>query len=244
MIDALNLTKIYEGTAAVTDLTLHVGQGEIVGLVGPNGAGKTTTLRCLAGIIPPTAGKVSIAGHDLSESPLESRRRLAFVPDEPHLFDYLTVREHMLVLGRIYRVADADLRAGELLSSFQLLDRRESFPGELSRGMKQKLMIAGALLHRPQALILDEPLTGLDPRAMRQMKDTVVQVAGAGTAVLVSSHMLHLVEEICTRICIIHRGRKVMDDSLSAIRAARPELGESADLEDIFLHATRDETEA
>jgi ABC-2 type transport system ATP-binding protein len=243
MIDVIDLTKTYDGTDAVRGLTLHVERGEIVGLVGPNGAGKTTTLRCLAGIIPPTAGRVAIAGHDLSGSPIEARRHLAFVPDEPHLFDYLTAWEHLLVLARVYRVEDAETRARDLLSHFDLLDRRHAFPGELSRGMKQKLMIAGALLHRPQALILDEPLTGLDPRAMRQMKDTVVEVAAAGTAVLVSSHMLHLVEEISTRICIIHRGRKVMDDSLAAIRAARPELGESADLEDIFLHATRDEAE-
>jgi ABC-2 type transport system ATP-binding protein len=238
MIEIRDLVKTYDGFTAVDGLSLHVSPGEILGLVGPNGAGKTTTLRCLAGIIPPTAGRIAIAGHDLESDPVEARRRLAFVPDEPRLFDYLTVGDHLRVVARLYGVADLGERSRELLAALELAERRDAFPAELSRGMKQKLMIAMALLHRPAALVLDEPLTGLDPGAMRRMKRTVTEQAAAGTAVLVSSHMLHLVQEICGRVVILQRGRKVLEGTLAEIRAALPDLAEGADLEEIFLRAT------
>jgi ABC-2 type transport system ATP-binding protein len=241
MIEIANLVKTYDGFAAVDGLSLHVAGGEIVGLVGPNGAGKTTTLRCLAGILPPTAGRIAIAGHDLETEPVAARRQLAFVPDEPRLFDNLTVADHLKVIGRLYGVADAAERSRELLAGFDLADRRDAFPGELSRGMKQKLMIALALLHRPGALVLDEPLTGLDPGAIRRMKRTIVEQAQAGAAVLVSSHLLHLVQEICGRVVIVQRGRKVLEGTLAAIRSAVPDLGADADLEEIFLRATEGE---
>jgi ABC-2 type transport system ATP-binding protein len=238
VIEIRDLVKTYDGFTAVDGLSLRVAPGEILGLVGPNGAGKTTTLRCLAGIIPPTAGRIAIAGHDLETHPVEARRGLAFVPDEPRLFEYLTVADHLRIVARLYGVADFAQRSGELLAELDLADRREAFPAELSRGMKQKLMIAMALLHRPAALVLDEPLTGLDPGAMRRMKRTVTAQAAAGAAVLVSSHMLHLVQEICGRVAILQRGRKVLEGTLPEIRAALPELGTTADLEEIFLRAT------
>jgi ABC-2 type transport system ATP-binding protein len=238
MIRIENLVKVYAGTAAVDGLSLTVAAGEILGLVGPNGAGKTTTLRCLAGILPPTSGRIEIAGHDLKTEPVEARRQLAFVPDEPRLFENLTVMDHLRVVGRLYGVADAPERAAELLDRFELADRRDAFPSELSRGMKQKLMIAAALLHRPQALVLDEPLTGLDPGAMRRMKRTIAEQAEAGAAVIVSSHLLHLVQEICGRVAILRSGRKVVEGTLAEIRASLPDLDADADLEEIFLRAT------
>jgi ABC-2 type transport system ATP-binding protein len=237
-IDILDLVKLYDGFTAVDGLSLAVASGEIVGLVGPNGAGKTTTLRCLAGILPPTSGRIAIAGHDLQQQPVEARRHLAFVPDEPRLFENLTVADHLRVIARIYGVADGAERSRELLAGFDLADRHESFPSELSRGMKQKLMIAAALLHRPAALVLDEPLTGLDPGAIRRMKRTILEQAAAGTAVLVSSHLLSLVQEICGRVVIVQRGRQVLAGTLAEIRAAFPGLGAEADLEEIFLRAT------
>lgn len=237
MIKISDLRKSYGDFPAVDGLSLEVGRGEILGLVGPNGAGKTTTLRCLAGIIPPTSGAIEIAGFDLDDDPLEARRRLAFVPDEPYLFDYLTCRDHLLLLSRIYGVADGPGRAALLLEEHGLSKQRDSFPSELSRGMKQKLLIACALLHRPEALVLDEPLTGLDPSAMRRMKSTVVQTAREGTSVIVSSHMLHLVEEICGRILILARGRKVLEGTLEQIRTDLPDLEGDAGLEAIFLRA-------
>jgi len=238
MIAIESLTKVYDRFTAVDGLSLAVAPGEIVGLVGPNGAGKTTTLRCLAGILPPTSGRIAIAGHDLATDSVAARQRLAFVPDEPRLFDNLTAMDHMRVIGKLWGVADAMARGGELLARFGLADQRDAFPAELSRGMKQKLMIAAALLHQPTALVLDEPLTGLDPGAMRQMKRTVLEQAAAGTAVLVSSHMLHLVQEICGRVVILQRGRKLLEGTLAEIRAGLPGIEQDADLEAIFLRAT------
>jgi len=238
MIQIDELVKVYDGHRAVDGLSMLVRPGEIVGLVGPNGAGKTSTLRCLAGIIPATEGRIAICGHDIVEDGVAARQRLAFVPDEPHLFDYLTVSDHMALFARLYGVEDGAARTEQLLADNALWDRRHDFPGELSRGMKQKLILSCALLHDPQVLVLDEPLTGLDPAAMRRVKRTVVATAAAGTAVLVSSHMLQLVEEVCGRIVIIHEGKKLVEGSLNEIRAAVPGLEGDANLEEIFLKAT------
>ena len=239
MIEVNDLSKIYGELRAVDGLSLRVEPGEILGLVGPNGAGKTTTLRCLAGIIPPGGGRVSIDGHDLATEPVEAKRKLAFVPDEPRLFDYMTAADHLAVIARLYGVEDGLERGDALLEEFGLADRRGSFPSELSRGMKQKLIVAMALLHRPRALVLDEPLTGLDPAAMRRMKDRVRRTAADGVAVIVSSHMLHLVEEVCSRIVILGHGRKLLEGSLEEIRRSIPELDGEADLEEIFIRATQ-----
>jgi len=238
MIHIEELVKAYDGFRAVDGLSLQVGAGQILGLVGPNGAGKTTTLRCLAGIIPPTSGRVTIAGFDLQTHPLEARKRLAFVPDEPHLFDHLTALDHLTLFSRLYGVADGPARAEALLEEAGLRDQRLSFPSELSRGMKQKLVVACALLHRPEVLVLDEPLTGLDPAAMRRMKRTVRDTATAGAAVIVSSHMLQLVEEVCDRILIVNRGKKVLIGTLDEIRLQFPDVDADADLETLFMRAT------
>jgi ABC-2 type transport system ATP-binding protein len=211
-----------------------VDPGEVLGLVGPNGAGKTTTIRSIAGIIIPTAGCVRIAGHDLSREPVVAKSALAFIPDEPHLFDYLTVEEHLRFIGRLYRVADAGARIPALLDELDLADKRRALPGELSRGMKQKLAIACGLLHEPRALLLDEPLTGLDPVAIRRMKATITSRAAGGAAVILSSHLLHLVEEICTRVLVMQRGRTVAFGTIPEIVAGNPQL-QSQSLEDVFL---------
>jgi ABC-2 type transport system ATP-binding protein len=238
MIEVEGLVKVYGSLKAVDRLDLRVEGGRILGLVGPNGAGKTTTLRCLTGVIPPTEGRVAIEGFDLAERPVEAKRRLAFVPDEPRLFDYLTAVDHLDLIARLYGVQDGAERARALLQEFGLSDRARAFPSELSRGMKQKLMVAMALLHRPAALILDEPLTGLDPSAMRRMKDRIRRTANEGAAVIISSHMLHLVEEVCGSIVILVRGNKLIEGTLAEIREAHPDLAGDADLEEIFIRAT------
>ena len=234
MIEIDGLSKKYGTLQAVDGLSLRVERGEILGLVGPNGAGKTTTLRCISGIIPPTSGAVRISGFDLKDSPVEAKRRLAFVPDEPRLFDYLTARDHLRITSRLYGVADGTERAETLLDELELGDRKDAYPAELSRGMKQKLMVAMALIHRPEALLLDEPLTGLDPVAMRRMKDRIRSTAASGVAVVLSSHMLHLVEELCRRVAIVVAGKKALDGTLDEIRGALP-AGARGDLESIFL---------
>jgi ABC-2 type transport system ATP-binding protein len=237
VIEVRNLARSYGDFAAVRDVTFDVGPGEVLGLVGPNGAGKTTTLRCLVGIIRPTAGSIRIAGHDLLAEPLAAKAALAFVPDEPHLFPHLTVMEHLRFIGRIYGVADAEQRAAELLGELELMDRRDALPDELSRGMKQKLAIACGLLHEPRALLLDEPLTGLDPGAIRRMKRTILDRATRGAAIILSSHLLGLVEELCSRILVIQRGEMVVMGTMADIVADRPGLA-GRGLEDVFLALT------
>ena len=237
MIHVTSLTKSYQDLVAVRELSLDVAPGEVLGLVGPNGAGKTTTLRCLAGILPPSSGAIALAGHDLQKEPVAAKRQLAFVPDEPQLFEYLTVDEHLQFVARIYQVGDAALRAPELLNELELTEHRGKLPGELSRGMRQKLAIACGLLHPPRVLLFDEPLTGLDPVGIRRIKDTILRRAREGAAVVLSSHLLHLVEELCTGVLIIGRGRRLAYGSLAAIIAERPELKGMA-LEDVFLAIT------
>lgn len=237
MIEVDGLTRFYGDFAAARDISFVVEPGEVVGLVGPNGAGKTTTLRCLVGIIRPTSGTVRICGHDLAADPVAAKSTLAFIPDEPHLFPHLTVMEHLRFIGRIYGVADTDDRAAVLLDELELADRRDAVPDELSRGMKQKLAIACGLLHEPRALLLDEPLTGLDPGAIRRMKRTILQRAAAGSAVVLSSHLLGLVEELCSRIIVIHDGAVVASGRVEDIVASRPELA-GLGLEDMFIALT------
>lgn len=238
MIVVDGLTKTYGSLEAVSGLSFSVAGGEVVGLIGPNGAGKTTTLKCMVGIQAPTSGTVRIDGHDIVADAVAAKRRLAFMPDEPQLFEYLTVREHLALIARLYRVGDYAARVPKLLGELELTDKEGALPGELSRGMKQKLVIACGLLHDPPVLLFDEPLTGLDPLGIRRMKETIVARARAGAAVVVSSHLLHLVEEICTRILILHKGRKIADGTLDEL-AARSDLAQAgSDLEEIFLHAT------
>jgi len=240
MIEVSELSKSYGPVVAVESLSFTVAPGEVLGLVGPNGAGKTTTLRSLAGIINPTAGTIRIAGHDLRSDAPKAKARLAFVPDEPQLFDYLTVDEHLRFIGRLYGVAGAAERATALLEELELTGKRRALPGELSRGMKQKLAIACGLLHRPDALILDEPLTGLDPAGIKKMRATIAARAREGAAVILSSHLLNLVEELCTTLLIIRRGRCVASGTLEQIVAERPALA-GRGLEDVFLMLTSDD---
>ena len=234
LIEVESLTKLYGDLAAVRQLGFSVAAGEVLGLVGPNGAGKTTTLRSLAGIITPSHGTIRIAGYDLRRDPIAAKRSLAFISDEPHLFDYLTVGEHLRFVARLYGVTDAETRGTALLDELELAERRDSFPPELSRGMKQKLAIACGLLHAPRALILDEPLTGLDPLGIRRMKATITRRASEGAAVILSSHLLHLVQEVCTRVLVLRRGVAVAEGSIADIVAERPELA-GRSLEDIFI---------
>jgi len=241
VIDVQHLTKTYGAFKAVDDFSLRVDPGEVVGLIGPNGAGKTSTLRCIVGIQAPSAGTITIGGHDIVKAPVDAKRRLAFMADEPQLFEYLTVMEHLRLTARLYHARDVNERAKVLLAELQLAGKENALPAELSRGMKQKVAIACGLLHDPPALLFDEPLTGLDPLGIRHMKETIVSRGRGGAAVIVSSHLLHLVEEICTRIVIIDHGVKVADGTLDELKA-RPELAAAGStLEQIFLTATAGE---
>jgi ABC-2 type transport system ATP-binding protein len=238
VITVSHLTKTYGDVKAVDDLSFGVAPGEIVGLIGPNGAGKTSTLRCIVGIQAPSLGSIAIDGHDIVRDPVEAKRRLAFMADEPQLFDYLTVMEHLRLTARIYQVRDFEPRAAALIQELQLTGKERSLPAELSRGMKQKVAIACGLVHDPQALLFDEPLTGLDPLGIRHMKQTIVERGRRGGAIIVSSHLLHLVEEICTRVVIIDRGVKVADGTLAELSSQAELAGAGSNLEQIFLKVT------
>jgi ABC-2 type transport system ATP-binding protein len=238
MIEVNGLNKRYGNFVAVRELSFAVRPGEVLGLVGPNGAGKTTTLRCLAGIIPATSGNVRIAGNDIATAAVAAKRALAFFPDEPRLFDYLTVRQHLNFVARIYGVHDHEVLAQPLLEEFEIADKADQLPGELSRGMKQKLAIACGLLHAPQVMFFDEPLTGLDPLGIRRMKNSIIKRAREGATIVLSSHLLHLLQEVCTHVLILKRGEKIADGTIAEV-AARFSNGEpNVNLEEVFIRAT------
>lgn len=238
MIEVEALTKRYGNFTAVRDLSLTVRPGEVLGLVGPNGAGKTSTLRCLAGIIPASAGTVRIAGHDLATDPIAAKRALAFFPDEPRLFEYLTVRQHLNFVARIYGVRDHEAIGQPLLEEFEILDKADQLPGELSRGMKQKLAIACGLLHSPRVMFFDEPLTGLDPLGIRRMKNSILKRARDGAAIVLSSHLLHLLEEVCSHVLILKQGAKIADGTIADVAAQFSNGEAGVSLEDVFIRAT------
>ncbi|HEU4395418.1 MAG TPA: ABC transporter ATP-binding protein [Planctomycetota bacterium] len=235
MIEVRDLRKTYGETEAVRGLSFEVRAGEVLGLVGPNGAGKTTTLRCIAGILPPTAGRIRIAGHDLAADTVAAKSALAWIPDDPRFFENLTVEDHLRFIARLYRTPEGEKRIPRLLAEFELADKAEALPAALSRGMKQKLSLACAFLHDPRAILFDEPLTGLDPIAIRWAKDAIAARAREGSAVVVSSHLLHLVEELADRVLIILKGSLSAIGTVEELRAAHPELGAGAGLEEIFL---------
>jgi len=234
-----HLRRVYGSFAAVDDLSFEVAAGEIVGVIGPNGAGKTTTLRSLAGILRPTSGRIRIDGHDLAADPLEAKRRLAFMPDEPRLFEYLTVEEHLRLVARLYSVSDFDGRARALIEELELKGKEQSLPGELSRGMRQKVVIACGLVRNATTLLFDEPLTGLDPIGIRRMRETIIARARGGAAVLLSSHLLHLVEEICSRVIIMAGGKKVADGTFAELASRADLAAAGSNLEQIFMRVTR-----
>jgi len=238
MIEVSGLTKRYGSFTAVNELSFMVQPGEVMGLVGPNGAGKTTTLRCAAGIIPPTAGTLRVAGIDLATDPVAAKRRLAFLPDEPRLFDHLTVRQHLEFAAKIYSVPDATARAAALLAELEIADKADQLPAELSRGMKQKLVIACGLIHSPQVLYFDEPLTGLDPLGIRRMKDTIRRLAREGAAIILSSHLLSLLEEVCTHVLIMKQGQRIALGTLPEVVAQFSKGEAGVSLEEVFIRAT------
>ena len=240
LLEVQDLSIQFGGVKAVQNVSFSIDAGIVYAVIGPNGAGKTTSLRCLAGIIPATAGTCRIAGHDITADPVAAKRALAFFPDEPRLFDDLTVRQHLAFVARIYGVGDHEALAEPLLVELEIADKADQLPGELSRGMKQKLAIACGLLHSPQVMFFDEPLTGLDPLGIRRMKDSILKRAHAGAAIVLSSHLLHLLEEVCSHVLILKKGEKIADGTLADVSARFSKGEANVSLEEIFLRATGD----
>ncbi|HZL35236.1 MAG TPA: ABC transporter ATP-binding protein, partial [Tepidisphaeraceae bacterium] len=240
MIEVIDYHKTYRETVAVAGLSFAVRAGEVLGLLGPNGAGKTTTMRAITGIIPPTRGTLRVAGHDVCADPVAAKGQLAYVPDDPKLFDTLTIWEHLEFVASAYRLGDWKAEAAALLERFELAPKRNAVAQDLSRGMRQKVAICMAYLHHPRALLLDEPMTGLDPRGIRTLKESVLEQARAGAAVLISSHLLALVEDMCTHLLILHHGRSLFFGRIEEARTAFATVDADASLEDVFFRATEE----
>jgi ABC-2 type transport system ATP-binding protein len=238
LIEVVDYHKNYRDLVAVAGLSFSVPAGAVLGLVGPNGAGKTTTMRAIAGIIPPTRGRLVIAGHDVVNDSVAAKRQLAYVPDDPKLFDMLTVWEHLEFSAATYRVDNFGPKANELLEQFELVEKRGALAQELSRGMRQKVAVACAYLHSPKAILFDEPLTGLDPRGIRTLKQSIVDRSGAGAAIIISSHLLSLVEDLCTHLLILQKGRSLYYGPISEARTVFSTAEADATLEEVFFRAT------
>src|SRR5262245_45586881 len=236
MILTEKLSKHYGGTAAVSDLSFNVEPGEILGFLGPNGAGKSTTVKILTGLIPATSGRAVIAGFDVATQPLEAKARFGYVPETPPLFESLTADAFLDIMGALYHLdpATSRKRRGELLELFGLTDARFQRLREFSKGMKQKVVIVSALLHRPDVLILDEPFDGIDANAALVMKGVLKEMAAQGKTILFSSHILDVVERICTRICIVDHGQIVAEGTADEIRTRY----RASSLEDAFGQLT------
>jgi ABC-type multidrug transport system ATPase subunit len=245
ILEIVNLWKSYDGNPAVRGLDLEVESGEIFGLLGPNGAGKTTTLKMVVGLLRMDRGLIRVNGVDISEDQFGYKRTIGYMPETPMLPEYLTVEEF---IGYVAKVRDVPLRElrkriDYYLKVFDLEERRRELIVSLSRGMKQKLTLSTAIIHRPNFLLLDEPLVAVDPAGQRSVKDILREVVDDGGSVMVSTHMLDTVERLCNRVSIIHRGRNVATGDLDRLRGLA-ETGVHSTLEEIFLKLTEEAEEA
>jgi ABC-2 type transport system ATP-binding protein len=241
LLSIKGMSKTYRGSKvkAVDDLNLEVKTGEIFGFLGPNGAGKTTTIKAVVGLLRPDAGTITVDGVDVWASPLEAKRRIGFVPDTPDVYDRLTGREYLSFIADVFEVpaAEREQRAKQLLTMFELETAIPDLVQSFSHGMKQKLAVTAALMHRPSLMILDEPMTGLDPKSSHLFKELMREHCDQGGSVFFSTHVLDVAERLCDRIGIINRGRLVAVGTMDELRSKA--AGE-ATLESIFLELTRE----
>ncbi len=244
MIELKGVTKRFGSFVAVDEIDLQVKQGEIFGFLGPNGAGKTTTLKMITGLLQPTAGRIKVAGYDLRSHPEEAKKHLGFIPDRPFLYDKLTADEFLVFMGGLWDLPEEMIRARmeKLFELFELTDWQDELIESFSHGMKQKLIFAGALLHQPEVIVVDEPMVGLDPKSIRLVKDIFRRLCADGKTVMMSTHTLSIAEETCTRIAIIQEGKIVAQGTVEQLRALS-RGGSSAELsqqhlEGIFLNLT------
>jgi ABC-2 type transport system ATP-binding protein len=234
MLEVHHLVKRFYGVSIVNDVSFAVGRGEVVGYLGPNGSGKTTTTRMLTGLLEPTSGAVLFDGRDMRLAPIEFRKRLGYVPEEPYLYPFLSGREYLELVGRLREMPASmmDRRIAALLELFGLADAAEQGIAAYSKGMKQKILVIAALLHDPDLLIFDEPDSGLDVTAALVMRYLIANLAARGKAILYTSHILDVVERLCTRVIVLHEGRILADDSVTKLRTVLA----SSSLEQVFAH--------
>jgi len=241
MIEIQGLTKKYGTFTAVDGIDLRVPAGELFGFLGPNGAGKTTTLRMIAGILRPTSGSVHIAGIDLAKAPMQAKAKLGFIPDRPFIYEKLTGIEFLRFVAGLFGQdgASVERRASELLAVFDLEEWRDELVEAYSHGMRQKLIISSAFVHRPDVIVVDEPMVGLDPKAARTLKDLFREYTRRGHTIMMSTHTLEVAQTMCDRIGIIQRGQIRACGTMAELRA-NAERGDEG-LEEIFLRLTGDD---
>lgn len=238
MIEIEGLLKRFGSHTAVAGLDLKVEPGEIFGFLGPNGAGKTTTVKCITGLLKPTAGRIRVAGFDVATRTLEAKRAMGLVPDEPFVYPKLTGVEYLRFVGELYGAGLDDMRKRipELLEMFELTPWGGELVESYSHGMRQKLVLAGILLHDPKVLVLDEPMVGLDPKSARLVKDIFLKLAERGTTIFMCTHVLEIAEKLCDRIGIMIGGRMIACGTVAELEAQAKTGG--SDLEGIFLSLT------
>lgn len=221
MISIEHVTKSFSGSPVVKDLTVHAAAGEILGLVGPNGAGKTTTIKMMTGLARPDDGSIRIGGHDIVTDPVKAKSVLGYVPDKPFLYEKLTGREFLLFTAAIYGMtrADAGSRTEFLMDRFGIGDQADNLIEGFSQGMRQRLLFAAALVHRPRVLLIDEPFVGLDPFGVHMITSEISAVANAGAAVFLATHSLHIAEALCHRVGFIRKGTLVAVRNIDEVRA-------------------------
>jgi ABC-2 type transport system ATP-binding protein len=237
VLQVQNLVKEYKAFRAVNDLSFSVSPGEIVGLLGPNGAGKTTALRCVAGILKPSQGRVLINGFDLETEQAKAKAGLAFVPELPSLYELLTVDEHLRFMAMCFdRVDLYEARGDELLRRYHLTEKKYDLVATLSKGMRQKLAIACAMVHDASVLLFDEPIIGIDPAGVAEVKEEIRRAKSGGAAILISTHLLDTAEKLCDRVIILAKGIKVAEGTLAELQETHRMAGKS--LEEVFLELT------
>ncbi|HBI56380.1 MAG TPA: ABC transporter [Firmicutes bacterium] len=237
LIKTENLTKRFGTATAVNGLNLEVKAGEIFGFLGPNGSGKTTTIKMLTGLLEPTAGSAFICGLDIVKEPAKAKALLAYVPDQPKLYGKLTAREFLALMADLYRIPReiSRQRAQQLLAMFDLENRADELLEGYSHGMRQKVILAAALIHQPRVLLMDEPTVGLDPASARLLKDVMAELARQGATIFVSTHILEIAERLCHRVGILKEAQLIAQGSPEELRS---QVGSSESLEDIFLELT------
>ncbi|QPJ64899.1 MAG: ABC transporter ATP-binding protein [Candidatus Nitrohelix vancouverensis] len=240
MIELINLVKIFGTYRAVDSLNLTIPKGEMFGFLGPNGAGKTTTIKLMTGLLKPSEGRVEIDGVAVESAPQTAKAMIGYIPDRPFIYEKLTGREYLRFIADLYGVPDeaAQSRAERFLEFFDLADAASQLVGSYSHGMRQKLIISGALIHTPKAVIVDEPLVGLDPKGARQVKRLFRELCNAGTTIFMSTHSLPIAETMCDRIGIIQKGQMIAVGTMDELRERATHEGEG--LEEIFLKLTGD----
>ena len=243
MIQLKNITKKYADFPAVDGLNLSVSKGEVFGFIGPNGAGKTTTIKMMAGVLEPTSGSVTIAGIDMREQPELAKSKIGFIPDRPYLYEKLTGMEFLKFTADLYGVGQNGFynKAAQKLEMFSLADWADELIESYSHGMKQRLIMASALLHEPEVIIVDEPMVGLDPAAIIMVKKLMRRLAGDGATIFMSTHTLRVAEETCDRIGIINKGKLIASGTTTDLQ--REANVTSADLEQVFLNLTNNTLE-